>query len=119
MDVQIALNALTILDIQALALVDEAYQNRVEWIKKSISTTAKVSAAVLKAFLLIDQYHPCRWASSAPTELSKTTPKSAGCVFTSFYPPFFYRRLLAAQRLPEYREHKTRVVGMQKDIHVL
>ena len=29
-------------DIQALALVDEAYQNRVEWIKKSISTTAKV-----------------------------------------------------------------------------
>ena len=29
-------------DIQALALVDEAYQNRVEWIKKSISTTAKM-----------------------------------------------------------------------------
>ena len=51
MDVQIALNALTILDIQALALVDEAYQNRVEWIKKSISTTAKVCAAVLQAFL--------------------------------------------------------------------
>ena len=29
-------------DIAALALVDEAYQNRVEWIKKSISTTAKM-----------------------------------------------------------------------------
>ncbi|GJE89080.1 glycosyltransferase family 35 protein [Phanerochaete sordida] len=28
--------------IQALALVDEAYQNRVEWIKKSISTSAKM-----------------------------------------------------------------------------
>ena len=29
-------------DIQALALVDEAYQDRTEWIKKSIRTTAKV-----------------------------------------------------------------------------
>ena len=29
-------------DIAALALVDEAYQNRVEWIKKSIRTTAKM-----------------------------------------------------------------------------
>lgn len=29
-------------DIAALALVDEAYQDRVEWIKKSISTTAKM-----------------------------------------------------------------------------
>ena len=30
-------------DIQALKLVDEAYQDRPEWIKKSIRTTAKVS----------------------------------------------------------------------------
>ena len=29
-------------DIKALELVDEAYQNRTEWIKKSISTTAKM-----------------------------------------------------------------------------
>ncbi|KAI0790153.1 glycogen phosphorylase [Irpex lacteus] len=28
--------------LQALALVDESYQNRVEWIKKSINTTAKM-----------------------------------------------------------------------------
>ena len=33
-------------DIQALALVDEAYQDRTEWIKKSIRTTAKVRVAV-------------------------------------------------------------------------
>ena len=29
-------------DMQALKLVDEAYQDRVEWIKKSIRTTAKM-----------------------------------------------------------------------------
>ncbi len=29
-------------DIKALALVDEAYQDRTEWIKKSISTSAKM-----------------------------------------------------------------------------
>ena len=29
-------------DIQALAMVDAAYQDRTEWIKKSIRTTAKV-----------------------------------------------------------------------------
>lgn len=30
-------------DIEALKLVDQAYQDRTEWIKKSIRTTAKVS----------------------------------------------------------------------------
>lgn len=29
-------------DIQALAMVDEAYLDRTEWIKKSIRTSAKV-----------------------------------------------------------------------------
>lgn len=32
------------LDIQALAMVDAAYQDRTEWIKKSIRTSAKVSS---------------------------------------------------------------------------
>lgn len=29
-------------DLGALELVDESYQNRIEWIKKSINTTAKM-----------------------------------------------------------------------------
>ena len=29
-------------DLGALDLVDESYQNRIEWIKKSINTTAKM-----------------------------------------------------------------------------
>ena len=29
-------------DIQALTMVDEAYQDRTEWIKKSIRTSAKM-----------------------------------------------------------------------------
>jgi len=32
-----------LLDLAALAMVDEAYLDREEWIKKSIRTTAKVS----------------------------------------------------------------------------
>lgn len=32
----------TLTDIQALAMVDEAYQDRTEWIKKSIRTSAKM-----------------------------------------------------------------------------
>lgn len=39
-------------DIQALALVDEAYQDRTEWIKKSIRTTAKVRACLLSPLRL-------------------------------------------------------------------
>ena len=31
-----------VVDIQALSMVDAAYQDRTEWIKKSIRTTAKV-----------------------------------------------------------------------------
>jgi hypothetical protein len=34
-------------DIEALRMVDEAYQNREEWIKKSIRTTAKVRSGKL------------------------------------------------------------------------
>ena len=33
----------TILDLAALAMIDEAYLDKEEWIKKSICTTAKVS----------------------------------------------------------------------------
>ena len=38
MDLQIIFDT----DIQALEMVDEAYQDRTEWIKKSIRTTAKM-----------------------------------------------------------------------------
>jgi hypothetical protein len=35
-------------DIRALEMVDEAYADRTEWIKKSIRTTAKVSSILLR-----------------------------------------------------------------------
>jgi hypothetical protein len=34
-------------DIEALRMVDEAYQDRSEWIKKSIRTTAKASLVIM------------------------------------------------------------------------
>lgn len=34
-------------DIEALSLVDQAYEDRTEWIKKSIRTTAKVGVHIL------------------------------------------------------------------------
>ncbi len=52
------------LDLAALAMVDEAYLNKEEWIKKSIRTTAKVSVLYRLDITigLISLY--CRWASS-------------------------------------------------------
>ena len=37
--------------IAALKMVDEAYQNRTEWVKKSIRTTAKVATIFLPLVL--------------------------------------------------------------------
>ena len=37
--------------MQALAMVDEAYLDRTEWIKKSIRTVAKVCAVPLAAII--------------------------------------------------------------------
>lgn len=43
---------LTVLvDIQAQAMVDAAYQDRIGWIKKSISTSAKVSTCALRTVI--------------------------------------------------------------------
>jgi hypothetical protein len=40
----IAVIDILLLDIAALAMVDEAYLDRTEWVKKSIRTTAKVGS---------------------------------------------------------------------------
>ena len=40
----IAVIDIFLLDIAALAMVDEAYLDRTEWVKKSIRTTAKVGS---------------------------------------------------------------------------
>ena len=45
-------------DIQALKLVDEAYQDRTEWIKKSIRTTAKVrTVSYIRVFAVAHDYY--------------------------------------------------------------
>jgi hypothetical protein len=38
---------ITVIDIRALEMVDEAYADRTEWIKKSIRTTAKASSPLI------------------------------------------------------------------------
>ena len=48
------LMGLLLLDVQALAMVDEAYQDRTGWIKKSIRTTAKVRSP---SFLVSNSRH--------------------------------------------------------------
>lgn len=66
-------------DIAALDLVDEAYQDSEEWIKKSIRTTAKVSC-VYPLMVQQTQIDTCttRWASSVLIVLSWNMQKSTG-----------------------------------------
>jgi hypothetical protein len=65
-------------------MVDEAYQDRTEWIKKSIRTTAKVSAVFKILTTSTDHLRIInRWASSAPTGLSKTTRRNTGTLKAS------------------------------------
>ena len=55
------------IDIKALELVDEAYQNRTEWIKKSIRTTAKVRS-LARFFLFMFGLSLTRTSSCAPAD---------------------------------------------------
>ena len=64
-------------DIQAQAMVDAAYQDREGWIKKSISTSAKVSISN-RSNLHTETHCTLRWASSAQIVQSWTTPRSTG-----------------------------------------
>ena len=60
-------------------MVDEAYADRTEWIKKSIRTTARVRPSYY-TLASTSESHPLiiRWASSVLTAQSKTTRRNIG-----------------------------------------
>lgn len=72
-------------DIEALAMVDEAYLDKTEWIKKSIRTTAKVCSHLWCHDVSTD-IGACRWASSAPIAPSTNTQKATGTSRLRLFP---------------------------------
>ena len=72
-----------LLDLEALEMIDEAYANRTEWLKKSISTSAKVWHIARVGLLISRASVHYRWASSALIERFLITQRY-DCVFGPF-----------------------------------
>jgi hypothetical protein len=68
-------------------MVDEAYRNQDDWIKRSIRTTAKASECLLLAFLrlFLNKSLLYRWASSVRIVLLMNMQKATG----TLSPPLF------------------------------
>jgi hypothetical protein len=62
-------------------MVDEAYHDQDDWVKRSICTTAKASEYLFRVpspFSNVALLLFCRWANLAPIVLSMSTQKATG-----------------------------------------